>query len=357
MTTRDEDTLPFHLRTEAYDYALPDELVAQEPPPRRDAARLLHLDRSGGLADLHIPDLAGLLHPGDLLVLNDTRVNPSRIFGERAATGGRVELLVLGFDRGAVRCLLKTRGRPRSGESIRAGALHLSVRERHDDTTWTLETDLNEEAFWAQVAEAGRLPLPPYIRRNSTGDPRDELDRERYQTVYASKPGAVAAPTAGLHLTDELLAKVRDLGVEVTTLTLHVGLGTFKPVAAADVRDHPMHDEAWEVSPEAADAVNACRDRGGRVIPVGTTAVRVLETACGDDGRLRAGSGRTRLFIHEPWTFRLVDALLTNFHAPRSTLLMLVSALAGRERILEAYGHAVRARYRLLSYGDAMFIA
>ena len=355
--------IPDPFRTSLYDYELPEVLVAQEPAPRRDAARLLVVDRSrpveGGFEDRGIPDLTGLLRPGDLLVVNDTRVVPARLFGERRATGGRAEILLLREVGDGWEVLLRTRGRPLPGEEFRfaGGALRVTIRSPGERGVFQAMIEPGGEELTRLLDEHGRLPLPPYIHRSREADPRDALDRERYQTVFATQPGAVAAPTAGLHLNPEILEAVRAAGVEVTAVTLHVGLGTFRPVESPDLREHPMHEEHWEISEDCAAALARCRARGGRIVPVGTTVVRVLESAADDQGAVVPGHGRTRLFIHEPYRFRCVDALLTNFHAPRSTLLMLVAALAGRERILAAYHHARAEGYRFLSYGDAMFIA
>lgn len=358
----DGSDTPHSWRTDAYHYDLPEDLVAQEPAERRTDARLLVVPRSDGgggrFRDLGIPDLPGLLDPGDLLILNDTRVVPARLRGIRADTGGKAEALVLEHRDGDVRLLLGTRGKPRPGETVALadGAISFELTVNEGEGVWRARTALDDGALRRAMREAGEVPLPPYIRRDEDDD-RDAVDRDRYQTVFAAKDGAVAAPTAGLHLTESLLDELADKGVERATVTLHVGPGTFRPVMSDDIRDHPMHEEWYDVPPATADAIAACRARGGRIVPVGTTAVRVLESAARDDGTLATGSGRTRLFIHPPWNFRLVDALVTNFHAPRSTLLMLVAALAGRERILAAYAHAVEQRYRMLSYGDAMFIA
>ena len=355
---------PESYRTAAYAYDLPPGRIAQEPPATREAARLLALDRGqppgAGLRDLGIPDLPDLLRPGDLLVLNDTRVMPARLHGRRLLTGGKVEVLLIEEQAEGRLALMRTRGRPEPGEHLVFGdddGIVLSVLGSRGDGLWLLRPlDPDSAGLEAALETLGLPPLPPYIRRRHD-DPRTPQDRERYQTTFARHPGAVAAPTAGLHLTAALLDRLRQRGVATTTVTLHVGPGTFRPVTTPDLRDHAMHDEAWRLTPEAAAAVAACRARGGRVIPVGTTSVRVLESAAGPDGLPIPGAGRTDLFIHPPWRFRLVDALLTNFHAPSSTLLMLVSALAGRERVLAAYRHALQGAYRFLSYGDAMFIA
>ncbi len=350
--------IPERWQTVSYDYSLPEDLVAQEPAKRRDDARLLIVSRSQSdgdpLQDAGIPDLTGLLGPDDLLVVNETRVVPARFEGVRAETGGQAEMLVLEHGDGAVRLMLGTRGKPSPGESIVVadGTLVFVLEANEGEGVWRARTDTSDRDLRDAMGRHGRVPLPPYIRRDDHPD-----DRERYQTVFARHDGAVAAPTAGLHLTPELLGAFSSNGVARAAVTLHVGPGTFRPVTSDDLRTHPMHEERFEVTAEAASAINERRERGGRIVAVGTTVVRVLESAVREDGRLSPGPGRTSLFIYPPWTFRLVDALLTNFHAPRSTLLMLVAAFAGRERILEAYAHAVRERYRLLSYGDAMFLA
>jgi len=361
-SSEDGPIVPSSWRTDAYEYELPEGLVAQEPAHRREDARLLVVPRGGGadgpLLDRRIPDLADLLRPNDLLILNDTRVIPARLRGVRAGTGGQAEALILEYQDGAIRLLLGTRGKPEPGETIVVGdgSVSLQLVANEGEGVWTATTDLDDDRLRDAMGAHGRIPLPPYIHRNE-GDRRNRLDRDRYQTVFAARDGAVAAPTAGLHLTEPLLERFAAAGVERATVTLHVGPGTFRPVMSDDIRRHPMHEERYEVPPGTADAVARCRAAGGRIIPVGTTAVRVLESAATAGGTLAVGSGRTRLFIHPPWEFRFVDALVTNFHAPRSTLLMLVAALAGQDRILAAYAHAVAQRYRFLSYGDAMFIA
>ncbi len=342
----------------SYEFDLPEDLVAQDPASRREDARLLLVRRPGqdcrAREDLNILDLPRLLAPGDLLVLNETRVVPARLKGTRVSTGGQAEVLVLEHQDGAVRIMLGTRGKPLPGEEIAIAddALRLTLETNDGEGLWRARSAAPDAAIRRVMQDHGSVPLPPYIRR-----PDAPKDRDRYQTVYARNEGAVAAPTAGLHLTRGLLDTLASNGVERTAVTLHVGPGTFRPVSVDDIRDHPMHEERYEVPESAAAAIDACRRRGGRIVAVGTTVVRVLEAAADGRGGLTPGQGRTSLFIHPPWEFQLVDALLTNFHAPKSTLLMLICALAGRDRILDAYTHAVRERYRLLSYGDAMFIA
>jgi len=347
------------MRVDDLDYHLPDDLVAQVPAARREDARLLVLDRArGDTSHGTIADLAEWLRPGDLLVLNDTRVLPARLFARRASRG-RVELLALApvaDPPGAWQVLAKARGTLRPDEVLEAGGGgHVRLVAAEAEGRWVAA---GVEAPIADLLRrCGRMPLPPYIRRDDA-DPREALDRERYQTVYAKSPGAIAAPTAGLHLTEALLEDLAARGVARTALTLHVGLGTFEPVRTDRLEEHVMHEEVYEVPSAAVDAVRRTRAAGGRLVAVGTTSVRALESAAAaaPDGLPRPGAGRTRLLIAPGYRFRAVDALLTNFHLPRSTLIALVAAFAGRERILAAYAEAVRERYRFYSYGDAMLI-
>lgn len=331
-----------------FDYALPEDLIAQMPPAERAAARLLCLDAGGRVADRMIRDLPDLLHPDDLLVFNDTRVIPARLHGVKQGSGGRVEVLVERLLDG--HCVL---AHVRASKSPSAGT-GLLLEDAVEARVEGRDGDLFQLRFLEPVLEAlerhGHMPLPPYIRRADTGD-----DRDRYQTVFARTPGAVAAPTAGLHFDRALLDALAERGIRSTTVTLHVGAGTFQPVRVDNVRDHVMHAEVADVSETACQAVADCRARGGRVVAVGTTSVRSLESAAAE-GELRPFRGDTRLFITPGYRFRVVDRLLTNFHLPRSTLLMLVSAFSGREPILQAYRHAVSKRYRFFSYGDAMLL-
>jgi S-adenosylmethionine:tRNA ribosyltransferase-isomerase len=361
-----------------FDYALPEERIAQEPAEPRDSARMLVLERGSGVVrHRFVRDLPDELAPGDLLVRNDTRVRRARLFARRAS-GGAVELLLLGPVEGSLprkgdgplwRALVRPAGKLVPGEvlAVEGGALRARVHEREapepgadgGSRVWTLELRDPErpERGVEELLEAhGHPPLPPYIRRARGKDPREAGDLERYQTVYAEKPGAVAAPTAGLHFTAELFERLAARGVEHTSLTLHVGLGTFQPVTAEDTDQHHMHAEWFEVGPESVRAVERARARGGKVVAVGTTCVRALESAVGDTGALVARSGGTRLFLQPGHRFRTVDGLLTNFHLPRSTLLVLVSAFAGRERVLALYMDAIERGYRFYSYGDAMLI-
>jgi S-adenosylmethionine:tRNA ribosyltransferase-isomerase len=331
-----------------FHYELPEELIAQHPTARRRDSRLLHLDgASGALADLRFVDLPQLLKAGDLLVFNDTRVVPARLHGHKD-TGGRVEILLERvIDGGRVVAQLRSSKPPAAGSHIQlSDGTRLTVAGRADDF-WLL--DFHEEPG-AVFERCGEMPLPPYMKRAA-----DDSDRERYQTVYAREPGAVAAPTAGLHFDAELLDACRQAGVASAHVTLHVGAGTFQPVRADDIRDHRMHAERAVVPVSVCDAIGACRARGGRVVAVGTTAVRALESAAAG-GAIAPYAGDTRMFITPGYRFRVVDALVTNFHLPESTLLMLVSAFAGRDKVLAAYRHAVERRYRFFSYGDAMFV-
>lgn len=338
------------------DYDLPDELIAQEPAAERDRSRLLVVRRGdGSLEHREFLDLPDLLSPGDLLVLNDTRVLPARLLGRRERTGGKWEGLYLGERDGAWEMLCQLRGRLVEGEPVivpgdpelrliylgRTPAGHFLFRPESPGTPAEL------------LARFGHVPLPPYVRKG-----RDTAaDAERYQTVYARQPGAVAAPTAGLHFTERLFDRLRGRAIDTTTVTLHVGLGTFQPLQSDDLAKHVMHREWCDVPAAAAAAVNACRARGGRVVAVGTTAVRTLESAAAHSpGPLSAWSGETDLFIYPPYEFKMVDALVTNFHLPRTSLLLLVGALAGEELLRRAYAAAVENRYRFYSYGDAMVV-
>jgi len=337
------------LKLSDFQFDLPRELIAQHPLPERSASRLLRLDRaSGALRDLAFRDLPDLLSPGDLLVFNDTRVIPARLFG-RKESGGHVEVMLerLVDDRECLAQLRVSKPLRTGGRIVLEDGSALEVLGR-DGAFFRLRSD--GPGLASLLERFGHMPLPPYIERPDTG-----VDRERYQTVYARRPGAVAAPTAGLHFDDAILAALDARGVERARVTLHVGAGTFQPVRCENIEEHRMHAEYLEVSAAVCAAVARTRERGGRVIAVGTTAVRSLETAA-SGGELRPFAGDSRMFIYPGYDFRVVDGLVTNFHLPESTLLMLVSALAGRERVLAAYRHAVRERYRFFSYGDAMLV-
>lgn len=347
------------------DFDLPDELIAQQPAPQREDARLLVVRRpSATWADAQVTFIPDLVRPGDLLVLNDTRVVPAR-FTARRSTGGAVPGLFLEEESvGHWRVLLQGSRRLRPGETLHiegpdSSTQPLTLLESCGEGEWRV--GVAAEVAADQILERfGFTPLPPYIRRPASPaeQPTPPVDRERYQTVYARRPGAVAAPTAGLHLTDSLIERIKVRGVQVAFVTLHIGLGTFKPISATRLADHVMHAERFDVPDETAAAIRDCSAGGGRVVAVGTTTTRVLESAADPDtrGRVSAGAGTTRLFIYPPYRFRVVDALLTNFHLPRSTLLAMVMAFAGIDLVRRAYAHAAAERYRFFSYGDAMWI-
>lgn len=339
------------LKTSDFYFDLPQELIAQTPLERRDASRLLTLDKhTGAIAHRHFSDLPELLRPGDCLVLNDSRVLPARLIGARAG-GGACEVLLL-IDRGEKtwECLVRPGRKLHVGAKVTFGGGELSgeiVGELEDGNRLVR---FDYEGIFLEVLERlGRMPLPPYIK--------EELqDPERYQTVYSRVIGSAAAPTAGLHFTPELLRQIESKGVKLCYVTLHVGLGTFRPVKEEEITDHRMHSEYCVISRETADAVNETRSAGGRVVCVGTTSCRTVESRADEDGTLVPGAGWTDIFIYPGYRFKVMDALITNFHLPESTLIMLVSALAGREHVLEAYRRAVEERYRFFSFGDAMFI-
>ena len=335
-----------------FDYDLPEPLVASHPAPVRDESRLMVLHRSEERIEHRtFREVTHYLRPGDALVVNETKVFPARLLG-CGPGGGKVEVLLLrrtGEDAWEVLGRPGRRLRPGGIVLFGEGALRGEVMEALPDGRRVLR--LVGEDVEGILSRIGRTPLPPYLRRGDTPE-----DRERYQTVYARTPGAVAAPTAGLHFTPDLLDRVREMGVEIVPVLLHVGAGTFRPVTAEDPRDHLMEAEYYEIGPEAAGRLSSAKQRGGRVIAVGTTTVRALETASAEIGTVREGAGWTGMFIYPPYPFRAVDALITNFHLPRSTLLMLVSAFAGRAFLLRAYREAVALGYRFYSYGDAMLI-
>ena len=338
------------LRRQDFHFELPPELIAQHPLAQRGASRLLTLDGvSGALGDRRFGDLPELLRPGDLLVFNDTRVIPARLFG-RKASGGRIELLVervLSEQRALVHLHASKAPKP-GGLLLLDAGFSATVLARHENL-FEIQVE-GDQPLLTLLERYGRMPLPPYIRREPTAE-----DRERYQTVYARQPGAVAAPTAGLHFDQALLDRLAALGVAQAFVTLHVGAGTFQPVRVERIADHVMHPEWINVSAEVCRQVQTAQQRGGRVIAVGTTAVRALETAA-SLGKLQPWQGETRIFMAPGYRFRIVDALITNFHLPESTLLMLVAAFAGHAETLKAYRHAVEQRYRFFSYGDAMLL-
>lgn len=332
-----------------FNYHLPSELIAQAPLERRSASRLLCLNgETGTVADRKFLDFPELLAPGDLLIFNDTRVIPARLLGHKVETGGRVEVLVE-----RVTGLDTVLAHVRSSKSPPAGT-RLLLEDAVPAQVEGRQGDLFRLRFQGPVLELlerhGHMPLPPYIQRQD-----DAHDRSRYQTVFARHPGAVAAPTAALHFDEDLLERIRLRGVETASVTLHVGAGTFQPVRVTNIQEHVMHGELADVSEETCERIVACRARGGRVVAVGTTSVRSLESAA-RSGELEPFRGETRLFITPGYRFRVVDAMITNFHLPESTLLMLVSAFAGHGNVMAAYRHAVAQRYRFFSYGDAMFL-
>ncbi|MCI6729849.1 MAG: tRNA preQ1(34) S-adenosylmethionine ribosyltransferase-isomerase QueA [Candidatus Faecousia sp.] len=339
------------MKTHDFWYDLPEELIAQTPLERRDGSRLLVLNRqTGALEHRHFYDIVEYLNPGDCLVMNDSRVLPARLLGHRP-TGGAVEVLLLrDLGGGDWECLVKPGRKMQEGQEVifGDGQLTATVRAVREDGNRVVH--FSYEGIFLEVLERlGKMPLPPYIK--------EELqDQERYQTVYSREVGSAAAPTAGLHFTRELLEKIREKGVSEAFVTLHVGLGTFRPVKAEEVTEHHMHSELCMLSRETAEILNETRRRGGRIVCVGTTSCRTLESLVNEDGSFEAKSRWTDIFIYPGYRFKAMDALITNFHLPESTLVMLVSAFAGREQVLHAYEEAVKERYRFFSFGDAMFI-
>ena len=342
------------MNTKDFDFELPEELIAQTPLEVRDASRLLILDRDKGtLTDSHFDHILDQLHPGDALVMNNTRVLPARLYGQKPDTHGHVELLLLKNTQGDQwEVLAKPAKRLRVGAKISFGDGRLMATVLTELEHGGRIVEFSYDGIFLEVLESlGEMPLPPYIHEKLE-------DRERYQTVYAKENGSAAAPTAGLHFTKELLQKIEDKGVQLVYLTLHVGLGTFRPVSVENLDEHEMHSEYYQFSQEAADTLNQVKANGGRVVAVGTTTIRTLETIGNKfDGRLEADTGWTNIFIKPGYQFQVVDAFSTNFHLPKSTLVMLVAAFAGRDFVLEAYRHAVDEKYRFFSFGDAMFLS
>ena len=346
------------MQTADFDYTLPEELIAQEPASERTDARMLVVHcGSGKLEHRSIRDIGDYLRADDLLVVNNTRVIKARVYGHKVASGGAIELLLLEpTSQGCWLALCRASRQPKPGTKLSLADGRIEAVVLRQGEAGRIEIQL-ESAYplFDVLEELGDVPLPPYINRRGQEAERD-TDAERYQTVYASKPGAVAAPTAGLHFTPELFAALAEKGVSKAEITLHVGIGTFRPVSVDDVTAHKMDEERYEISAEAADAIVHARAKGGRIVAVGSTSVRTLETVMAREGKISAGSGRSDLFIYPPYAFKAVDCMLTNFHLPKSTLIMMVSALAGRELIMAAYAEAVRERYRFYSYGDCMLI-
>lgn len=344
------------MRVDDFDFELPPDRVAQAPLAERDASRLMRLDRASGRIEHHrFRELPELLAPGDLLVLNDTRVMPWRLRGRRT-TGGAVECLLVRLDGDVGEAFVKPSKKLRAGDrlSMEDGAIELVLHESRGAGRWAVALAAREGTVAQALERCGRAPLPPYIPRDGSED--KAKDRERYQTVFARVPGAIAAPTAGLHFTPALLQRLADLGVELAHVTLHVGEGTFAPLRSEVVQEHRMHAERYDLPAATAAAVAATKARGGRVVAVGTTSCRTLETCARADGTVAPGSGASDLFLYPGRPFRVVDALFTNFHLPQSTLLMLVAAFAGRAEILAVYREAIALGYRFYSFGDAMLI-
>ena len=341
------------MKTSDFKYELPPELIAQTPLERRDGSRLMTLNReTGEVSHRHFFDLPEFLRPGDTLVVNDSRVLPARLYGKRNPTGGAVELLLLKeHTDGNWECLAKPGRKLKPGAEVIFGEGELSATILEDLGEGKKMVNFHYEGIFLEVLERlGKMPLPPYIK--------EELENgERYQTVYSRVVGSAAAPTAGLHFTPELLDQIREMGVNIAYVTLHVGLGTFRPVAVEDVNDHQMHSEFCMISAETAEILNKTRKDGGRIICVGTTSCRTLESFANEDGTFEERSGWTQIFIYPGYKFKAMDALVTNFHLPESTLLMLISAFAGKDHVMAAYEEAVKERYRFFSFGDAMFIS
>lgn len=342
-----------NFKTEDFDFNLPEELIAQVPLKNRSASRLMVLDHNQQtIEDKTFLDIIDELQPNDALVMNNTRVLPARLFGTKVETGAHLEVLLLkNIEGDRWETLMKPAKKAKVGTTISFGDGRLTAKVMEELEEGGRTLDFSYEGIFLEILEElGEMPLPPYITEKL-----DEADR--YQTVYAKENGSAAAPTAGLHFTDEVLQQLKEKGVKLAFLTLHVGLGTFRPVNADNVEDHKMHSEFYQLSEETAQLLNETKANGGRVIAVGTTSIRTLETIANKfDGKLEADSGWTDIFIKPGYTFKFVDAFLTNFHLPKSTLIMLVSAFAGREFVLKAYHHAVEEEYRFFSFGDAMFV-
>ena len=339
------------MKTDDFDYELPKELIAQTPLKNRNASRMMVLDKNTGeFSDNNFTDLINYLNPGDTLVLNDTKVIPARLIGHKPDTGAVIEVLMLkdlGDDEWE--CLTKPAKRIKEGTIVKfSDGLSCKCTFVGDDGIRKYKF-IYDGIFLEILDRLGEMPLPPYITEKLN-------DKDRYQTVYAKNPGSAAAPTAGLHFTKEYLEKIKEKNVNIAYVTLHVGLGTFRPVSVEDVTKHDMHSEYYILSDEVANLLNKTRENGKRIISVGTTSTRVLETVADSNGRFKAQSGNTKIFIYPGYKFKGIDALLTNFHLPKSTLIMLISALAGKDNVLNAYKHAVKEKYRFFSFGDCMFI-
>ncbi|KUP29753.1 MULTISPECIES: tRNA preQ1(34) S-adenosylmethionine ribosyltransferase-isomerase QueA [Bacillus] len=341
------------MKVDLFDFELPERLIAQVPLEQRDASRLMVLDKhTGELTDSSFKQIISFFKEGDCLVLNNTRVLPARLFGTKEDTGAKVELLLLkqeASDRWET--LVKPAKRVKKGTVVTFGDGRLKAVCTEELEHGGRKVEFQYDGIFYEVLESlGEMPLPPYIKEQLD-------DRERYQTVFSKEIGSAAAPTAGLHFTEDILEQLKDKGVQIEFITLHVGLGTFRPVSADEVEEHNMHAEFYQMSEETAAALNSVREKGGRIVSVGTTSTRTLETIAGEhDGRFKASSGWTSIFIYPGYEFKAIDGMITNFHLPKSSLIMLVSALAGRENVLRAYNHAVEEEYRFFSFGDAMLI-
>jgi len=336
-----------------YDYDAPLDLIAQKPAGRRDQSRLLTVNRKNNrIGHAMFSDIAGMLEKGDCLVINDTKVIPARLKGKKSITGASIEILLSSCIDNIWEAMMKNSRRVKPGDFVEFGeGLKAEVTEKHGKTV-SLKFNKSGSEFYGILNKCGEIPLPPYIKEgiNHPGH------MDRYQTVYAKNEGASAAPTAGLHFTNALLDEIRNKGVKIAKITLHTGLGTFEPVTAEDIRQHKMHEEWFNISKENADIINSARDNNKRIIAVGTTSLRTIESAADKNGRIEAKTGKTGIFIYPGYTFKITDALITNFHLPKTTLLALVHAFAGSELIKRAYNEAIKEKYRLFSYGDAMFI-
>ena len=341
------------MKTSDFYYDLPQELIAQDPLEDRSSSRLMHLSlKDGSIEHRHFTDILDYLHKGDCLVINDTKVIPARLYGHKEETGALIEILLLKRRENDIwECLVKPGKKARPGAKITFGdgILKGEIIDIVDEGNRLIQFHY-EGIFEEILDQLGQMPLPPYITHQLK-------DKNRYQTVYAKYEGSAAAPTAGLHFTTELLQQIEQMGVSIARVTLHVGLGTFRPVKVDDVEQHHMHTEFYRVTKEAADQINQTKQAGGRIICVGTTSCRTIESATDDNGVIHPGEGDTSIFIYPGYRFKMLDCLITNFHLPESTLLMLVSALAGKEHIMAAYEEAVKERYRFFSFGDAMFIS
>lgn len=335
---------------ENYSYELPEGLIAQVPSPQRDKSRLIVVDKNTGALEHRLfENITDYLKPGDCLVLNDTRVIPARIYG-RTKTGAAIELLLLSFKEGQWEAIMGNSRRVKEGDTVILDGNITAVIKQKNGKTVMVDFSAGREEVMKAFQKHGKIPLPPYIKEDDSA-----FHRERYQTVYASKEGATAAPTAGLHFTPELINKIKISGVSVVYVTLHTGLGTFAPVTEQDIREHKMHNEEYEISQAAACAINSVKKKGGRIIAVGTTSLRTLESSC-REGKIVSGKGNTSIYIYPGYEFKAVDCLITNFHLPRTTLLALVYAFAGENNAKNAYKTAIENKYRFFSYGDAMLI-